>query len=46
MMQDGVRDAAEHHPTQPVTTAGSHHEEIGTDGFGLLENRFDRNAQC
>ena len=44
MMKDGMRDAAEHHPAQPVATTGPHHQEIGTDGFGLLENRLDRNA--
>ena len=45
MMEDGVRDAAEYHTAQPMTTAGSHHQKIGTDGLGFLENRVDWNAQ-
>lgn len=44
MMENGVRDAAEHHPAQSVATAGPHHQEIRTDGLGFLENGLDRNT--
>ena len=45
LVQEGMRDAAQHHARQAVASAGPHEDEIRIRGLGFLKYPLDRGSQ-